>query len=138
MARDLSFYTSEMSFQAARPITDFYAEARNDSLRPEFLFLSGLVNHFPEAQGVVRILIPELYNAYKAFVAEGFGTESRPMHHTTFGRFVGKVPQQCFEKDRGGKTYTIQLGVLRKHLVKFHSYDKESMLPSKPITCGHH
>jgi hypothetical protein len=135
MARDLSFYTSEMSFQAARPITDFYAEARNDSLRPEFLFLSGIVNHFPEAQGVVRILIPELYNAYKAFVAEGFGTESRPMHHTTFGRFMGKMTQ-AVEKDRGGKTYSIRLVALRKFLQKCNSFDPEALLATKPACMG--
>ena len=138
MARNLTAYASEMAFQSLRPITQLYNDTRSDSLGPEYLFLSALVNHYPEEHAVIRILIPELYNSYKGFVSDGFGTETRPMHHTTFGRFVGKVPQQCFEKDRGGKTYTIQLGILRKHLVKFHSYDKESMLPSKPITCGHH
>jgi hypothetical protein len=55
------------------------------------------------------------------------------MHHTTFGRFVGKIAL-AIERDRGSnhKYYTLKPQLLRQFLNKANSYDPEAMLPTKP------
>jgi len=129
MERDLSEYSSEMAFQERRPRTELYNDTRADSLRPEQAFFSALVNHY-DSRGIIRILISELYGAYKLYAGEG-----DKLHHTTFGRLTSKMVP-AIEKDKivnGHKSYTINMQLLRKFLSKSNSYDVEAELPAKPV-----
>ena len=136
MARDLSEYNSDMAFQDKRPMTDFYKDTRSDSLKPEYLFFSALFNYFCADSPTVRMSASDLYQAYKTFLVDGFATEQKPMHHTTFGRFVNKMSAAVLDHSsipKGHhKAYTLNLQQLRKFLVKHNSYDPEAILTTRP------
>ena len=133
MERDLTAYNNNMAFQKLRPITPFYREMRADSLKPEILFFSALVNAFSETTGVLRFHISDLYAAYKAFATEMLETNAghRLLHCTSFGRQLNKlVVGAAAAKNKGHKVYPIHMRELADLLKRANMFDEDAVLNS--------
>ena len=121
-----------MSFQARRPITEFYLEMRAESLKPEYLFFSAFLNTklSEGATGLIHVLVSDLYSAYKSFANEMMesGASYRLLHSTSFARQVTKMAIPSSIMVRNVRVWPVNLTELQDMLSRNSMLDKDAQL----------
>ena len=116
---DLSAYP--ISFQHARPITEYYKESQHTSIPIISRFFSALVNaDFPE----IRVPARDLYGKYVEFHTHG--NYKYLMTETAFGRETIRVVGITKTRTKAGHFYLLEHPAIKKHLVDMNEYDADA------------
>ena len=117
MTRDLSEYG--YSYQNYRPITKYYREVQQMSIKPISVFISALINDNMESSYQVSVL----FTMYKTFAENNSFKYVKDSRH--FGREMRKIEGVGYFKKHGGiRHYNMDFEKIKKFLVSKNEFDE--------------
>jgi len=122
MDRDLSKYPYD--FQASRPLTAFYKEARKSSIALVNLFVSALINSDASFK---KKSSAELFSSFKEWCT--FENCKHTVSSVAFGRDLNKIKGIYSSKSHGCMHYTFDFDCIKKALEEQNEYDEDAYLP---------
>ncbi len=121
MARDLSQY--EYSYQDYRPITKYYREVQQMSIKPTAVFVSALINDEKENSYPASVL----FGMYKTFAENNNFKYVKDSRH--FGRDLRKIKGIDYKKKHGGNMhYIMDFKEVKEFLVSTNEFDPFAMM----------
>ena len=123
MSRDLSEYRK--SFQASRPVTEYYREVQRNCIPVHSRFLSALLNMGPNCPKSLKGR--EFYEKYERF--HKAGNYMKVMTETAFGRENKKVTGLSKEMVNHRVVYTLCAETMRGYLDNKKEYDCDAEYP---------
>ncbi len=120
LSLDLSEYPT--SFQHKRPVTEYYKETQQSSIKVIHRFFSALVNTEPTEQ---RFSCRELYKCYETFHIAG--NYKFIMTETAFGKDAKKIKGVAYKKMKTSRFYCLDLHIIKKHLEDINEFDHDAV-----------